>query len=128
MNQNVASLMSPLVTSVQADDTVATVSEQLRRHDLSFVPVVDPQRGTLIGIISAGDLLQFQAARRDPDEVQAWEICSYKPVEVSPDAAIADVARMMVERQIHHVIVMEDKSIKGIVSSLDFVKKFIPPG
>jgi CBS domain-containing protein len=126
MNPNVMSLMSPLVTSVQADDSVATVSEQLRRHDLSFVPVVDAEGDTLIGIISAADLLQFQAARRDPDAVQAWEICSYKPVEVSPDASLAEVARMMVERQIDHVIVMEDKTIKGVVSSLDFVKQFVP--
>jgi CBS domain-containing protein len=125
MEQKIASLMSTLVTTVQADDTVETVSEELRRDGLSFVPVVG-KGDALLGIITAADLLQFDAARRDPAAVHAWEICSYKPVEVEPDASVAEVARLMVERQVHHVVVVEDKTVKGVVSSLDFVKQFVP--
>jgi CBS domain-containing protein len=126
MEQKIASLMSTLVTTVQADDTVETVSEQLRRDGLSFVPVVERKGDALLGIITAADLLEFQAARRDPAAVQAWEICSYKPVEVEPDATVAEVARLMVERQVHHVVVVDNKTVRGVVSSLDFVKQFVP--
>jgi CBS domain-containing protein len=126
MDHKIASLMSTLVTTVQADDTVEAVSEQLRRDGLSFVPVVG-NGDALLGIITAADLLQFQAARRDPAAVHAWEICSYKPVEVGPDATVAEVARLMVERQVHHVVVVDNKTVTGVVSSLDFVKQFVPP-
>jgi CBS domain-containing protein len=126
MDHKIASLMSTLVTTVQADDTVEAVSEQLRRDGLSFVPVVG-KGDALLGIITAADLLQFQAARRDPAAVHAWEICSYKPVEVGPDATVAEVARLMVERQVHHVVVVDNKTVTGVVSSLDFVKQFVPP-
>jgi CBS domain-containing protein len=125
MEQPVSTIMSDEVTTVQADDTVEAVATELRRHALSFVPVVEGPGGALLGIISIGDILQFEAAKRDPASVRAWEICTYKPVEVGPDTPLDEVARRMIERQIHHVIVTEDKTIKGVVSALDFVRQFV---
>jgi len=125
MDKPVSTLMTTPVKTVSANDTVEEVGEAMSRHDLVFAPVVDSLGGTVLGIISASDLLQFQASKRDPKSVQAWEICTYKPIEVSPDEPLAEVARQMVARRIHHVIVMQDQQIKGVVSSLDFVKQFI---
>jgi CBS domain-containing protein len=122
----VSALMSSDVVTVQADDTIAGVSDMLLREGLSFVPVTDRSGSGVLGIISADDLLQFRGAGRDPNAVRAWEICSYKPVEVGPDAPLGEVAKLMVEKQIHHVIVTENKDIVGVVSALDFVKKFVP--
>ena len=125
MDKPVSSLMTTPARTVRADDTVAAVEEQFRLHGLSLAPVVDSPGGTVLGIISASDLLQFQAAKRNPASVHAWEICAYKPVEVGPDASIGDVASLMVARRIHHVVVMENQTLKGVVSALDFVRQFI---
>ena len=122
----VSSLMTAPVTTVRADDTIEQVSEKLRSGGLSFAPVVESANGPPLGIITAADLLQFQAARRDPKSVQAWQICSYRPIEVALDTPVGDVARLMVERHIHHIVVMENGEMKGVVSALDFVKQFIP--
>lgn len=127
MEQTVSSLMSSPVRTVGADDTVESVSEQLTENGLSFVPVIDTPDGALLGIIRADDIVQFKAAKRDPLAVRAWEICSYKPLEVTADASLSEVARLMVERQEHHVVVMEKDTVAGVVSSLDFVKEFIKP-
>ena len=118
--------MTTPVSTVRADDTIEQVSEKLRSEGLSFAPVVESPNGLPLGIITAADLLQFQAARRDPKSVQAWQICSYRPIEVTPDTPVGHVARLMVERHIHHIVVMENKEMKGVVSSLDFVKQFVP--
>jgi CBS domain-containing protein len=128
LDQPVSSLMCPDVISVQADDTISTVTEQLLRHGLSFVPVMDRAGGTLLGIISADDLLKFRDAKQDPDKVQAWQVCSYKPVEAEPDTPARDVARMMAESRIHHVIVTSNKNVLGVVSSLDFVRQLAAGG
>lgn len=127
MEQTVLSLMSSPVQTVRADDTVESVSVQLSENGLSFVPVVDTPDGALLGIISADDIVQFKSAKRDPVAVRAWEICSYKPLEVNADTPLSDVARLMVERQAHHVVVMDKDTVAGVVSSLDFVKEFIKP-
>lgn len=127
MEPIVSSLMSTPVTIVRADDTVESVGEQLSQNGLSFVPVVDTPKGALLGIISAADIIHFKSAKRDPFAVRAWEICSYKPLEVDADAPISELARLMVERQQHHVVVMDKDAVVGVVSSFDFVKAFIKP-
>ena len=123
MDKPISTLMTTPVVTVSAESTVAAVSEEMRWNKLAFVPVMEDH--DILGVISASDLLQFQLSKRDPTSVRVWEICSYKPIEVSPDTPISEVARQMVARRIHHVIVVESDEMKGIVSSLDFVKQFM---
>ena len=40
-------------------------------------------------------------------------------------AALMQVARLMVEQMVHHVVVTNREGIAGVVSSLDFVRTFI---
>jgi CBS domain-containing protein len=42
-------------------------------------------------------------------------------VAVSPDTPVRDVARSMRENQIHRVLVLDDGSLCGIVSTFDLV-------
>ena len=79
---------------------------------------------TAIGVISAADLMQFNAQGRDPTSVRAWQLCTYKPISVAPDTPTSEVARLMVEHDIHHVIVSDSSGMVGVVSSMDFVRTF----
>ena len=124
MNQPISSMMQRRVWVADIDDTVASVEQLLAEHELSWVPVQDDGRG-VIGVISATDLLQFHASKRDAAAVRAWQVCAYKPLVVVPDTAVDEVARRMVERRLHHAVVMEGEAIKGVVSSLDFVLTFV---
>lgn len=123
MTQPISSIMQTVVTSVGMDASVAEVETLLKSHCISSVPVCEYD-GTIIGLITTIDLMKFEATGRDPGSAKAWEICSYRPVEVKPDTPIIEVADLMLTHKIHHVVVMENASIKGIVSSLDFVKLF----
>lgn len=125
MTKRVSALMTTPVTTVRADDTAAAVTEALQQRHLSFVPVTEGPQGHLLGIISASDILHFQAAGRDLKTVKAWQICAYKPLAVDADTTAVEVARLMVENQVHHVVVMKDLAVVGIVSSLDFVRQYI---
>lgn len=125
-DQPISALMNTDVFTARADDTVESVNDLMRSQGVSSIPVVEVD-DVVVGIITAADLLQFKASRRDPALVRAWEICTYQPERVAPQTSVAEVARLMTERGIHHVIVAENEVIKGIVSSLDFVRQFVPP-
>jgi signal-transduction protein with cAMP-binding, CBS, and nucleotidyltransferase domain len=124
MNQPISSLMERHVQAIDMDDTVAQVESLFAREGLSWAPVLESRR-TIMGVISATDLLQFHAQRRDPNEVRAWQLCTYKPISVGADTPASEVARLMIERKIHHVVVTDGAGIAGVVSSLDFVRAFV---
>lgn len=114
-------LMQRNVITVQLDDTLADAQQELIRHGLSWAPVVDG-RGAALGVLSESDLLLFESAGHDPKTTRAWQVCTYRPVTVSPDTPTAIVARLMVERHIHHVVVDRDGEIVGVASSMDFLR------
>ena len=120
MNEPIASLMERRVWSIDMDDTVADIEALFADKGLTWAPVLESGR-TVIGVI---DLLQFRAHGREPAAARAWQLCTYRPITVAAHTPIAEVARLMVERRIHHVVVTEDDGIVGIVSSLDFVRRF----
>ena len=124
MSQTLSSLMQRDVYWVSADDTMQAVESNMVARGLSWVPVMD-ESGALLGVISSIDLLRFHADGKEASVVCAWQICTYKPLLVRPDASLGEVARLMVEANIHHVVVMDGTDIRGVVSSLDFVRTFM---
>jgi CBS domain-containing protein len=124
MNPTLSSLMHRPVFSVGPDDTALEIEEELVARKLSWVPVVEPG-GNVLGVISSADLLRCHADGKQPSKVRAWQLCTFKPLAVPPDTPLSDVARLMIDTNIHHVIVTEGSEIRGVVSSLDFVRTFI---
>jgi len=124
MSKAISSMVHRQAVTADMDATIAEVAEVLRLNDISALLVTE-RNGAVVGIISARDLAHFHHEKRDPAHVHAWEVCSYKPVEVSPDASVSEVAKIMVTSGIHHVVVADKKGVVGIVSALDFVEQFI---
>ncbi|MGE5651746.1 cyclic nucleotide-binding/CBS domain-containing protein [Noviherbaspirillum sp. UKPF54] len=123
MSDPISSIMHATVTPVSMDDTVEIVELLMKTRHISSAPVYDGD-GAILGIVTATDLVKFHAMGKDPKIVKAWEICTYRPVEVTPDTPVIEVAALMLEHKVHHVVVMENEAMCGIVSSLDFVRLF----
>lgn len=124
MSTPISSMMHRGVSCVGLDDTVQAVEVRMAAERLNWVPVVEG-RGTVLGVISASDLLRFHADRRDASTVRAWQLCSYRPIAVPPETPVGEVARQMVDKHIHHVVVSDQGTIVGVVSSLDFVRQCV---
>ena len=76
---------------------------------------------------------EVETSREDSEEIAAgvaarWQELSVKDVMihgvicVAPDQELAEVARMMLERKIHRVLVTEGERLVGIVSTLDVIR------
>lgn len=126
MNKPISTLMTSPVWSVGMDDSVEDIELLMARRSLSWVPVIEPN-GAAVGVITLSDLLQFHLRKQEAASVPAWQICSYKPIAVGAETSIADVARLMLDRRIHHVVVSRDGEMVGVVSALDFVRSFVLP-
>jgi len=126
MSRLISSLMQCPVYGVRMDDTVAQVQALLADKHLHWVPVFGSSQNEAIGVIDTADVASFLAQGRDGATVQAWQICSCKPIAVDIETPIALVARLMVDQGVHHVVVTDRNGLAGVVSSLDFVRTFVP--
>ncbi len=125
MEGKILDIMRASLATVDMQDTVLRVEQALNGHNLSSMPVIDSERHDCFGIISLKDVTHFHSLKRNPRTVRAWEMCSYRPLTVSPESSIHEAARLMVDNQIHHVVVVDNKVLKGIVSSLDILAAWV---
>ncbi len=124
MNTPISSLMTSPVLSIGMEDTVQAIEALMSQHKLSWVPVLEPN-GAPVGVIAGSDLMQFHTRGGDPAVVSAWQVCHYKPISVSADTSVTEVARLMLAHKIHHVVVTKSDSMVGVVSALDLVRRFV---
>jgi len=124
MKNPVSVIMITNVVSVGSEDSIEKVEAVMNARNVSFAPVRDAA-GKLFGVIDLQDVEHFRAAKKNLKTVQAWEICSRRVVQVDPAISIIEVAKLMVEKNIHIVVVAEGETIRGVVSSLDIVTQYI---
>ncbi len=124
MDKPISLLMNKHTTTVDFNDTIDKVEKLMISHKFSCVPVIDSNQGCF-GVISYPDIVRFHEMGKNPKTERAWELCTHKVIEVSPDTSDRETATLMLKNKIHHIVIIENKRIKGIVSSLDFVIEYL---
>jgi CBS domain-containing protein len=125
--------MTRTVATTHPEVPVMAAGELMRKRVLRHLPVVD-QRGRLVGIITDRDLRQviFMPALRDrvPEvgellrALTVSDIMTREVVVVKPGAKIDEAARLMHERKIGALPVVERGRVVGIITETDILAAF----
>jgi CBS domain-containing protein len=119
MDKTVGELATRHFWSVAPDDPIEAIAEEMVARRLTWAPVLE--RESLIGVVSAWDLLHLRADGQAGD-TPAWRACTYKPLTVGPDTPVSEAARVMRDAHVHHLLVVSaDGKVVGIVSPLDLL-------
>lgn len=129
-------IMTRDLVTATPDMTIRDAMELLSERHVSGAPVLDG--GKIVGIFSASDILEMLAdlndmnpsltfrhrkGRTSPlEDVTVDEVMTRKVHSLPPDAAVEEAAMLMVEKQIHRVLVVEEDVLVGIVSTSDVAK------
>jgi CBS domain-containing protein len=140
-------VMVPEPVCVEPSTTMRQLARVFEENEISGAPVVDKE-GRVIGVVSKTDLIRrcsegtenappaylFEVLRdqsgEDEEVIPEALICvedfmTEDPVTVSPETAAGEVARLMFERRIHRVVVVDDGRFPiGIITSLDLLGAF----
>jgi acetoin utilization protein AcuB len=133
-NIRVGDRMTRAVATIHADALVEGAAEMMRTRRIRHLPVVD--RGNrLVGIVTDRDLRQviFQPTIQErldrpldtPKELpEVRDVMTWSVVTVRPETGIREAARLMYERKIGALPVVEGKRVVGILTETDVLKVF----
>lgn len=112
------------VVSVDADDPVLTAVQAMADHHIGAVLVL--RGGALAGILSERDYARKVVLKgRSSGETAIWEIMSSPVVSVTLDDTLDGCMRLMTERRIRHLPVLDGGRVIGVLSIGDLVKAVI---
>ncbi|MGH8180657.1 MAG: CBS domain-containing protein [Steroidobacteraceae bacterium] len=110
--------------SIEPEDPVLEAIRKMADHHIGALLVM---RGSeLAGIVSERDYARkVVLLGRSSAETPVWQIMSSPVVTVSLDSTIQDCMRLMTERRIRHLPVVEQGRVIAMISIGDLVKAVI---
>jgi len=113
---HVSEIMSSPVVVTRKGTKIKHTKSLLVRKGIHAIPVLE-EDGVIVGIVSATDL-----AKAADEEVMVEELMSNRIHVVQLNNRIKDAAAIMVKHKVHHLPVMDEGKIAGIISSMDILK------
>lgn len=127
----VRDVMSSEVHTVMRNDALAIADALMKQARVRHLPVLD-EDGKVCAVVSQRDLFRGALLRalgfgsRAEDlmlkQVPVKEAMSTDIQTTTPDTPVADAARLMIERKIGCLPVIENGKLVGIVTETDFVR------
>lgn len=110
-----------------------TASGLLQKHRIRHLPVVD--RGKLVGIVTDRDIrralpsdatsLEVHELLYLLDKVEVHEIMTKEVTTVTPDTPVEEAARLMAEKRIGGLPVLDGERLVGIITETDVLTAFV---
>jgi CBS-domain-containing membrane protein len=140
---NVADVMTKVLVTVRSDAYLQEAAALMVQHCVSGLPVVD-ETGTLIGLITEGDLIrraELGTAGAQPGWLSIFlnpgraareyvrthgrkvgEIMTREVITTSPNAPLSAIVDIMESQQVKRLPVLQNQRLVGIVSRADLLR------
>lgn len=114
-------IMQAEVTTVPIGSTVEQSETVMLNTDRRCVPVID-ELGDCVGVLSHSDILRARNTKKDVATIWVKDIMSRNIVAVNPRSSVDNTMQLMLDRGIHHILVLQEKKVCGIVSVIDLIQ------
>ena len=117
----VRDVMAKNVKTVRTDDSVLEAVAKMNKFDVGSVIVTNNNRP--VGIITSRNILtRIVEPRLDASMVRAKDIMSAPLITIEPDISLEDAAKLMAQKKIKKLAVMDKDKLLGILSTTDLVR------
>ena len=115
---------TPTIHAIAPEEPVLEAIELMAEHHIGALLVM--KGDALVGIVSERDYARkVILLGRSSSETPVWQIMSAPVYTVSPQHTLDDCMRLVTERRIRHLPVVESGQVIGVVSIGDLVKAVI---
>jgi CBS domain-containing protein len=143
MGSTVKDVMTTQVVTVGTAATFKEMVVKMQQARVSALPVIDGE-GRVIGVVSEADMLNKEAdldpgpgtlsgllrftEREKAAGVTAAELMTRPPVTIGPGAPLAEAARLMRDRRVKRLPVIDETGLLiGVISRADVLRIFARP-
>ena len=116
----VARWMSSSPVTATPDEKLSTVQARMHEGNFRCAPVLD--NGRLVGILTDRDVRGNMGRL---DEVEAKYAMTANPVTIEPTTPLHEAARILFERKIDALPVLEDGQLVGVMTRSDILRAFL---
>ena len=127
----VRDVMTADPTTLKRNDRLTLADDIMRLGRIRHLPVVDDDSQKLVGIVSQRDLFRDalaqalgygrHAQQKILSTLSVKEVMASDVVTTSPDTSLVEAARLLIERKIGCLPVVENGRLVGILTEGDFV-------
>jgi CBS domain-containing protein len=114
-------VMVTKVVTVDVGVNLKKAVERMNNHDVGCLVVLE--KGSFVGILTERDVLKRVVVKgRNPDETLVGDVMSKPLVVVEPEADLEAAVRLMFERRIKKLPVVENTELVGLVTMTDIAR------
>ncbi|MCH3965231.1 MAG: CBS domain-containing protein [Clostridium sp.] len=108
-------IMTQSVVSLNVNDTIERAAELMEQYNIGSVPVCEGNK--VVGMITDRDIAIRSSSQGQNSKTKVVrDVMSSNPVTASPDMDVCEVSRIMSERQIRRIPIVENDNLVGIVA------------
>ena len=117
-----ADIMSRKVVTKGPNDDVTRIAADMQRHNIGSVVIVENRK--LVGILTERDFVRIvERVGALLEKSLAKDHMTTPVFSVGSDASLVDVIRLMSEKHVRHLVVLDKNGqVAGVISSRDLMK------
>ncbi len=115
----ISRLIGDAVIHVEPRTSLRELAKVLADADVGAAAVVEGD--DVKGVVSERDVVRALAGEGDPQTLVASDIASTEVVWCDAEASVAEVAGVMMDRYLRHVLIEDGGRLAGIVSARDLL-------
>lgn len=117
-----ADVMTRRVVTAQPNDDVSRIASEMERHNIGSVIIVE--KGKVVGILTERDFVRIvEQVGVLLNKNLARHHMAKPVVSVRSDTSLLDIIKLMKEKHVRHVVVVdENEKAAGVISSRDLIK------
>ena len=122
LHMEIKELMNPSVVTIEPTASAALAARLISRHNIGVLPVCGEDR-RLRGVVTDRDIvLRCVAAEEDPAQTLVRDIMTRGCATVSPHEDCRTATRLMAQKQVRRLPVVEEGRLVGIISLADLAR------
>ena len=107
-------IMSRQIASLNSDDSVGKAAQLMKAYNVGSIPICT--QNSVVGIVTDRDIALRSVANGEDGSGLIKDVMTANPVVGTPDMEVDDAVRLMSEKQIRRLPIVENNNLVGMVS------------